>query len=75
MNTPHASVMKIQIPVEILNVYEVCFHRQIVDDREHLDELRVELGLSKQECAQIEQQVREKHPLKRFCPHCGHHLN
>ncbi|WP_022946328.1 ion transporter [Pseudoalteromonas ruthenica] len=46
-----------------------------VDDREHLDELRVELGLSKQECAQIEQQVREKHPLKRFCPHCGHHLN
>ena len=46
-----------------------------VDDREHLDELRVKLGLSKQECAQIEQQVREKHPLKRFCPHCGHHLN
>ncbi|WP_462159124.1 ion transporter [Pseudoalteromonas sp. GB56] len=45
------------------------------DDRTHLEELRLELGLSTQEAAQIEKQVRTTHPvLKRFCPQCGHHL-
>lgn len=44
-------------------------------ERIKLNELRLELGLSVQEAAHLEEQVRDQHPLlKRFCPQCGHNL-